>query len=178
MRKAGMMIALCFALVGVFLAGPWPVQECHAATEVGSEAPDFILKDVNDNTVRLSDQRGKVVMLSFWRQYCRPCVAEMDLLIKLHNDYYKKGFEILSITWDDKKDVMEFLKTKPLPYVVLLDPEGKTIKPYNIFAIPKVFVVDKKGIIRHLTLGYSPDPEGRAKTEKEYRELIEKLLAE
>ena len=69
--------------------------------ENGQEAPDFALKDVNGKTVKLSDYRGKVVLLDFWATWCGPCKMEIPWFMEFERKYKDRGFAVLGLSMDD-----------------------------------------------------------------------------
>ena len=72
----------------------------HAASQQGP-APAFELKDIKGRIVRLSDFKGKVVLLNFWATWCAPCRAEMPDLVRLQNEYQSKGLQVVGMTYPD-----------------------------------------------------------------------------
>src|SRR5690625_7722345 len=112
-----MIAAVVFALISNF-------NKDKTIYEVGDQAPDFQLQQINKNneleTVRLSDLEGKRVMINFWATYCKPCEAEMTLMQDLYGDYKDKGIEIVAVNLDANKlvvdrfiDKFELTFTKP-----------------------------------------------------------------
>ncbi len=136
-------------------------------------APDFTLKTLTGESVRLSSLKGQVVMINFWASWCAPCRQEMPLLNKIHADYHKAGFTLLSINLDDQVGAaQEFLKSTPVVFPVLHDGKGKVAELYKNTAMPSSYFIDKKGHYVHLHQGYRPGEE------ETYRKVIKKLLAQ
>jgi peroxiredoxin len=126
-------------------------------------APDFTLRDINKKEVRLSDYKGKVVLINFWATWCQPCQAEMPHLQDIYDDLKDKGFEILSISIDEARDAS---KVKPLirrgkyTFPVLLDKHTKVIPLYNPDqTLPYNALVDKEGKLVWTKLSYAPGEE-------------------
>ncbi|CAM3726778.1 redoxin domain-containing protein [Aeromicrobium ponti] len=115
---------------------------------IGLKAPEFELKNLQGETVKLSDYEGKKVMLNFWATWCPPCKAEMPDIQKF---YSEKGDEIaiLAINIDPQYDVAGFAKEMRVNFPILLDEEEKAAKAYQILTIPTTFFIDEKGIIRN-----------------------------
>ncbi|MFN3740801.1 MAG: TlpA disulfide reductase family protein, partial [Thermodesulfovibrionales bacterium] len=113
------------------------------------QAPDFSLNDLNGKSVKLSDFKGKVVLLNFWATWCNVCVDEMDSLNKAYRDMKGKGFVVIAVSIDQsKKPVSDFVKLKGLEFPVLLDPEKEVyFDRYAGFGLPISFLIDKKGNI-------------------------------
>mgnify|MGYP001773945516 CR=1 FL=1 len=118
-------------------------------------APDFVLKDINGNNIRLSDFRGRVILLNFWATWCNVCVDEMDSLNRVYRDMKDKGFVVVAVSIDQsEKAVKEFVRHKNLSFPVLLDPEKEVyFDKYAAFGLPTSFLIDKKGYIRERYIG-------------------------
>jgi peroxiredoxin len=114
---------------------------------VGDPAPDFNLSDIYGNQHRLSDYRGKVVLLNFWAKWCGPCLAEMPSMESLKNKLKDEKFVILTVSIDevDLKSLKKFVEEKRYSLTVLHARYGRIQKRYNIGAIPTSFVIDKYG---------------------------------
>jgi len=121
-------------------------------------APDFELLDVNGKKVRLSDFKGKVIILNFWATWCPPCRAEIPGFIELYKKYKDKGVEIIGISLDEGgvRDVFPFMKEFGINYQVLIGNYKVTQDYGGIRGIPTTFVIDKKGNIRAKYVGYRP----------------------
>jgi peroxiredoxin len=121
-------------------------------------APDFELPDVNGKKVKLSDFKGKVIILDFWATWCPPCRAEIPGFIELYKKYKDKGVEIIGISLDEGgvKDVVPFMKEFGINYHILIGNYKVTQDYGGIRGIPTTFVIDKKGNIRAKYVGYRP----------------------
>jgi len=113
-------------------------------------APDFTLKDVNGNDVKLSDYKGKVVVLNFWATWCPPCRKEIPDFIELQKTYEAQGLQFIGIALDDEglPKVQAFLKTLPIPYPTLIADKNVVQKYGEMNAIPVTYLIDRKGVIR------------------------------
>ncbi len=117
----------------------------------GSMAMDFIKNDVNGKPVKLSDYRGKWVLLDFWASWCGPCRAENPNVLKNYNAYKDKGFTVLGVSLDDsaskwKKAIAE----DKMPWDQVCSFEGwvdPVAREYYIYSIPSNFLIDPKGVI-------------------------------
>lgn len=126
--------------------------------EINQTAPDFKLKTLEGKEVKLSDYRGKKVILNFWATWCPPCKAEIPHMEK----YYKKqakddGVEILAVnlTKSDKDEeyIRDFVKSYEMTYPVLLDVDGEQQHQYEIITIPTTFFINQKGKIQKKIIG-------------------------
>ncbi len=122
---------------------------------IEKKAPDFTVKDINGNTIRLSEERGKVVLLTFWATWCRVCIAEMDTLERIYRRFKDKGFVIIAVSIDRyEESVKEFMKEKKITFPVAVDPEKNIyFDKYGGFGVPMSFLIDKKGYIRDTIFG-------------------------
>lgn len=125
--------------------------------QIGFAAPDFTLKDLNGNTVKLSNFRGKPVYLNFWASWCPPCKAEIPEIQKFYQQNKDKVAVLaVNITFNDKvSDVVNLLKTNNANFPVLLDANGNSpvADAYQVYGIPVSFFIDKNGIIRATHVG-------------------------
>lgn len=117
-------------------------------------APDFELPTLDGTTLRLSDYRGKVVVLNFWTRTCAPCRQEMPALADLAHAAKKRGdFVVLTINTDDGADaareIVEGILGGPAPFPVALDPERDIVTgKYGTRLLPETWFIDPKGVIR------------------------------
>ena len=122
-------------------------------TQMGVEAPDFTLNDVNGKPVKLSDFRGKYVLLDFWASWCGPCRRENPNLLKAYSQYKDKGFTILGVALDKEADRDKWLKaieTDGLAWTQVSDLkywQSDVAKLYDVKAIPMNFLIDRNGKI-------------------------------
>src|SRR3989339_548044 len=113
------------------------------------KAPDFILKDTNGKTFRLSDYKGKKpVMIIFSTTWCPTCIGEVPYFKSLFSTYADQGLEIVNIdVQESKAKTSKFSARHNLPYRVLLDESGIVSGAYEIRGVPSLVLVDQKGII-------------------------------
>jgi peroxiredoxin len=128
---------------------------CCLAAQVSEKAPEFELDDLQGAHHKLSDYRGKVVMINFWASWCPECIEEMSSLNALYERYRGKGLVVLAISADRKKDAaMTVLARTHVSYPVLLDTTGGVfIRHYTVVGLPTTIVIDKNGFIDERILG-------------------------
>jgi len=124
---------------------------------VAEAAPDVELTDLEGNAVRLSDYKGRTVVLSFWATWCKVCQAEMPHVEKLYQEYRDKDVVILSVnsTTQERSPNLaaEYADKEKLSFPIVLDERGEAIDRYGVTAYPTTYVVDPSGHIRSRYLG-------------------------
>ncbi len=143
-------LVLCFVLiVSTAHANPWAINELR-----GKRAPDFTTTDLTGRTHRLSDYKGRVVLLNFWATWCPPCREELRSLESLRKDYKDKRLVIIAISVDrDIEKVKRFLREISTSFIILHDGKYSVYKKYNVFSVPMTFLIDRKGRIVDIFFG-------------------------
>jgi len=129
--------------------GPYPPNYVPAAQKGSATAPDFTLSTTDGKKLKLSDYKGKAVIIDFWATWCPPCRKGIPDLIDLKKKYGKKGFEIIgvSVDQDTKLEVAPFIKNYGINYPVVYA-DGNVVMQYGgINSIPTSFIIDKEGKI-------------------------------
>jgi len=125
-------------------------------------APDFTVSD-GENTIRLANYRGKVVLLNLWWSQCPPCIQETPALMQLHHD--RPDLAILAVSIDeDPGSYRRFLTRFRVDLNTVRDPDQKVAKLFGTDGWPETYIIDRKGVIRRKIVG-DPDwsnPEIRA----------------
>lgn len=135
-------------------------------------ARDFALKDLQGNTVRLQDFKGKVVFLNFWATWCPPCRLEMPTMEELHQEFGNRGLVILAINYRERPDeIRDFFAEYHLTFSSLLDQEGKVMELYQAWSFPATYLINKKGEIVGKVVGYRDWQSEHARTF--FRRLLE-----
>ena len=118
-------------------------------------APQLELRDIEGRALRLSDYRGKVVLLNFWATWCAPCRAEMPDLIKWQREYRRRGLQIIGVTYppEDPAEARKFIKSVSVNYPIALgEKQTKAIFDEGE-TIPISVVIDKSGVVREVIKG-------------------------
>jgi len=133
-------------------------------------APDFALSNLEGKTIRLSDFKGKVIILDFWATWCPPCRAEIPHFNKLHQIYSDKGLAVVGISVDEggKNVVKPFVEEFKIPYPILLGNEKVARDFGGIRGIPTTFIINKNGEIIKKLVGYHD--------QEEFESIIKPLL--
>ncbi len=134
-----------------------PAAVSSAPGEVGSAAFDFELQDSTGKTVRLSDFKGKVVVLDFWATWCPPCRKEIPGFVTLQESYREKGVEVIGVSLDRGwAPVKPFMQEYRINYTIVLGDQKLTEMYGGFTGIPTTFIIDKSGTIRDRHTGYMP----------------------
>ena len=131
---------------------PCPLVADDQAT-IGAAAPSFALRRIQpagQPEIRLSDYRGRVVLLEFWATWCGPCVKAHDHLSSLFSDADAREFSILSVTDEPQARVRKYLRKHALKYDIATDEDGKIQREYQLSGLPHAVLIDRAGVIRWL----------------------------
>lgn len=159
------LIAVLFIYLYLNERGKFPLKE-NTGTKLGQYAPDFQTEYLNGEQFKLSDLKGKPIVLNFWATWCIPCKREMPLLQKLHNE--GKIIVVGVNLQEDKKTVEKFVKELNLTFPIVLDKDGGIEAMYNVLLKPTTYFIDKNGVIVDKKFGEL--------TEKDIKERTQKLL--
>jgi peroxiredoxin len=149
-----MKILVLFLLLTVSSIGiSYPNSKVnHSSLKVGDKAPDFTITDPEGKTINLHSLKGKVVFLDFWASWCQPCRMANIEIVPLYHKYNPHGFEIFSVSLDDKKDSWtNAIKNDKMiwPYhgSELKGYESRIAELYNVEGLPTTYLIDENGII-------------------------------
>jgi len=156
-------VALAAALLLVTLAGACAHDAGPAS---GDLAPDFVLPRLDGSVQKLSNYRGKVVIVNLWATWCPPCLEELPLLNRIQETYGPRGVAVLGLAGDDDpQTVRDFIAHNPVAFDVLLDVGGEVGTSYGITGYPETFIVDREGRLRQKIVGPLPADAGRPTAE-------------
>ncbi|MRX68712.1 Peroxiredoxin [Flavobacterium resistens] len=121
-------------------------------SKVGSNAPSFSLKDIDNKTISLSDYKGKkYILIDFWASWCAPCREELPYVKELYKKYKQQGLEIISITKDEKSDLWKNAiakeKIESWKHISILENQSTIDKDYFVNGIPHKVLIDRNGMI-------------------------------
>jgi len=165
LRRWALPILLMFGVVGCEPSPP-------PGTAVGQKAPEIEGKDPDGKVIRLSELRGKVVLLDFWASWCAPCLRLVPAEKELANLYKGRPFTILGINADrDLGDLQAYLANANLPWPNIIDRTGDISKGWGIDSLPSFVLIDEEGVIRGRWRGGQEFGEAAAMTGKLVRTL-------
>jgi cytochrome c biogenesis protein CcmG/thiol:disulfide interchange protein DsbE len=118
-------------------------------------APSFVAKNLKGQDVKLSDFKGKVVLLNFWATWCGACIEEMNSMQNLYSNLSADGVEVLAVSidrWNEDR-IQEYVKNNKLTFPVLLDQNQNVRKKYHVMGLPTSYLIDGEGKIRGYASG-------------------------
>jgi peroxiredoxin len=133
-------------------------------------APDFALQSIDGKTVRLSDLRGKPVVLNFWATWCAPCKIEMPWFVELQKKYESAGVQFLGVAMDDAstKDIAEFAQSMNVNYPILIGKEAVGDAYGGVQFLPETFYIGRDGKIVDKAFGLK----GRGEIEDAIKKIV------
>ncbi|MEI6206814.1 MAG: TlpA disulfide reductase family protein [Desulfuromonadales bacterium] len=155
-----MQRVLYILMTGMFLVlsacnKPESAKRSPAATE-NRPAPDISVIAISDgSSLKLSELKGKVVLLNFWATWCPPCREEIPSMMKLNKALVGKPFQMVAVSMDEggKPAIESFFRESGFMLPTYLDSEGKASKAYGITGVPETFIVDKQGMVVKKIIG-------------------------
>jgi thiol-disulfide isomerase/thioredoxin len=156
MPNAPSLRTLRFTLVAA-LAGSLLLLSCGDGSSA-SKAPvvktNFRMQTMDGRTLGPKDFGGQVVVVDFWATWCLPCRLQAEILEPVYKDFKGRGVQFLAANVGEEKDVVkQFLKGKPFPYPVLLDPKQSVASDLGVLGLPTLLIIDKKGKVSYFQSG-------------------------
>ncbi len=144
---AVVLAALVFAVYSSLNKNP-------ATVKVGDEAPNFSLQQLDGEPVKLSDLRGKAVLLNFWGSWCKPCKSEMPAIEKIYQKNKDKGFVVVGVNIGESPIVVkQFAEQVGVTFPLWLDQKREITQLYKIGPIPTSFFIDRNGKVADYFIG-------------------------
>jgi peroxiredoxin len=152
--KSKVYFAIVAVVAGFMVYRQMTSPERPGEVAVGAPAPDFKIKDESGKPIQLSDYRGKVVLLNFFRTDCAPCIAEMPSLASLNKAFQSRRFQMLIISGDtDWKAVDDFYAEQHLSLPTFLDPGWNVYHQYKLTGTPETFLIGSDGLVIQHVIG-------------------------
>jgi cytochrome c biogenesis protein CcmG/thiol:disulfide interchange protein DsbE len=158
-RRIFYSIILILGLIWIFVSADRTGSSTSGkipAPQAGFLAPDFELKSLAGERVKLSDLRGQAVLINLWATWCPPCREEMPTLEKMYNEYKDQGFVVLGVNMthqDDTQAVGLFVEKYGLTFPILLDETGVVANTYQMKSLPSSFFINRDGIVAEVVIG-------------------------
>ena len=120
----------------------------------GSLAPDFLLASLDGGELRLSDLRGKGVIVNFWATWCAPCRKEMPQFVAAYDRYRDEGLEVVAVNVQESASIIRpFADDFGMRFPVVLDKLGSVSDAYRLAGLPMTYFIDREGVIRSVFQG-------------------------
>ena len=149
------------------------ISPLSMALDIGATPPSCYVVDFAKETPLSLSRPGRVVYVDFWASWCAPCAKSMPFLNELHHTFASQGLDIIGINVDDNKaDGVAFLDKVPVVFSVASNPDGQCASAFGVQTMPSSYLIDKKGKIRYIELGFFSE------NKDTIRQNVEKLLAE
>ncbi len=149
-----LLIIVLAGIGGGVTAEPPPQRELLTPVPGAPLARDFDLPDMDGKRHRLSDYRGKVVIVNFWATWCPPCRKELPSMNRAWARLQKAGVMMLAVNVGESEDVIfPFMADYPIDFPVLLDQEGEIIDRWPVRGLPTTFVIDPHGRLVYQAIG-------------------------
>ncbi len=155
--------------LSIIVLGALLLCSCYQQDVKLETAPDFTLKTLEGKTVKLSDHRGKVIILDFWATWCLPCRMEIPVFVELFRQYSGR-LMVLGVSSDQnpRQVLPSFIKKYKVNYPILLS-NSRVERAYGgVTAIPTTFVIEQKGTVFRKYIGYQP----KSTFEKDIKALL------
>jgi thiol-disulfide isomerase/thioredoxin len=145
---------ICFIAAGMIMT----LSACTKSPAVKENvpSPEISVMAVSDGSLlKLSELKGKVVLLNFWATWCPPCREEIPSMMKLDRAMAGKPFQMVAISLDEggKPVIESFFKESGFSLPTYLDQDGKATKAYGITGVPESFVINKQGVVVKKMIG-------------------------
>ncbi|MGA7891906.1 MAG: TlpA disulfide reductase family protein [Candidatus Sulfotelmatobacter sp.] len=169
------LVVVAFAVALMLYVGFHTARRSHPSfgshLTQSSLAPDFSLEALDGKTMRLSDLRGKAVLLNFWATWCGPCKIEMPWFVELQSQYAAQGLQIVGVAMDDasKEDIAKFAKDMGVNYPILIGKESVGDQYGGVPALPESFLIGRDGKIVDKIIGLR----GRAEIEDAIKKALD-----
>lgn len=152
-RNPVVPVVIAAIVAAMLFAGIHVARKNRAATPAvkahlrGDAAPDFELASLEGKKVKLSDFRGKAVLLNFWATWCGPCKIEMPWFVELQKEYEPQGLQVLGVAVDeaDQEDIAKFAREMGVNYPILIGTDAVGTSYGGVNVLPTTFFIDRDG---------------------------------
>ncbi len=143
---------------GVYpVASLFDIDNSEAQPDAGHLAPDFTIHLPDGSTARLSDYRGRPLILNFWATWCPPCRQEMPDLVRVYEAHKAEGLVVIALNESEgHEQVSGFVEEFGMTMPVVIDPQGDVMQAFKTQSLPSSFFIDRDGVVRVRWVGFLP----------------------
>ena len=158
-RRSRLPLLIGAAAVPILLLGLWailflPKADAPTGSQVGAQAPELDLADLDGNPVRLADLRGHPVIVNFWASWCTPCIDEFPLLQEAAANHAADGLVLVGVVYHDNADAARaFMQRMGATWTTAVDPGDVAAGRYGIIGPPDTFFIKPDGVIAGRQIG-------------------------
>ncbi|MEI5906841.1 thiol-disulfide oxidoreductase ResA [Bacillus spongiae] len=148
------ILAILLSAVIYTLYGNLVGKDSKQVVQVNDKAPDFILPKLNGEELKLSEFRGKAVLLNFWGSWCAPCKKEMPVIQDAYDQYKDQNVEVITINVNESElTVKNFFEKNNLSLPVVMDKDSEVYDAYGIYVLPTSFFLHPDGTVNRVYKG-------------------------
>lgn len=154
-KRLWMRVAILCVLLGALIFAVYSsFAKDNKEIKIGTQAPNFSLEQLNTKPLKLSDLKGKGVVLNFWGSWCEPCKAEFPELEKQYQRFQSEGIEVVGVNISETPlAIQQFVDQYHVSFPILMDRQSEITRLYQIGPIPTTFFIDKDGIVKEQVIG-------------------------
>jgi len=160
-----------FIIAALVLSTMFLLTQYASALEEGTRAPQFRAESFDGDAVSIRAHRGKVVIVDFWASWCEPCGDAMPVLDRIYRRYKEHGLVVIGVSVDERaRNARGFLRRNRVTFPVVHDADHSVAERYSPPTMPSTYVIDRRGVIRHVHAGFRNGDARRL--EAEIRDLL------
>ena len=152
-----LVFAIVGGVIGLLAWSLWakePVTGKSSETRIGKPAPEIFLKTFDGSDFSLSEHLGSPIVLNFWASWCLPCRDEAPILKELWQEWHDDGLVVIGVNSQDALDDAEaFIREFDVPYVNVIDTDGRASIDYGVVGLPVTLFIGKDGKVEHRYVG-------------------------
>jgi len=151
--------------------------------EEGALAPDFLLESMDDSEIRLSDLRGRPVVVNFWATWCKPCRQEMPRFVEAYDQHADEGLVVVAVNMQEGKGIVRpFAEDYGMDFPIAVDRDGEVGDRYRLLGLPTTYFIGRDGVIRSVYTGPFQDKQNETNVQgaiedTELEQRIDEIMA-
>ncbi len=130
------------------------LEETEVSPKEGALAPDFLLETLGGDELRLSELRGKAVVLNFWATWCIPCRKEIPQLVAAYDRYREEGLVVVGVNLQESASIIRpYAQDFGMQFPIAIDRDGEVADAYRLLGLPTTYFIDRQGVVRSVFRG-------------------------